>query len=222
MPRVRQISAKTSRRHKLERGLVWLKYLSPAILTLCSWLCCLVKCVRFHDGETLYNLQSVNDMVTQAIKGAQSFDPAADDSYTALLANALEPVTNLYVWAFIISAVIAVYMIVFAIATLTGDPLSPSVNRAKIWFKTFFPSKLFMLPALTLPVFPAFMPYIIRYLFFKYYVMDDLSVTAARFNPAVAVTILAGIFLALFFIAIPFERRHRMDVFKRYDKEDEF
>ncbi len=222
MPRVRQISGKTRRRHKLERALVWIKYLSPAILTLCSWLFCLVKSVRFYDGVNMYNLQSVNDMVLQATKGVASYDPAKDDSYTALLANALKLPTALYIWSFIISAVIAVYMLVFAIATLPGDPLSPSVNRAKIWFKTFFPSKVLLLPALILPVYPAFMPYIIRYLFYKYYVMDDLTVTAAVFNPAVATTLLAGAFILIFFIASPFERKHRMDPFKRYDKEDDF
>jgi hypothetical protein len=42
----------------------------------------------------------------------------------------------------------------------------------------------------------------------------------ARFNPAIAVSLLCAIFLAVFFIAIPFEHRHRMDPFCRYDKED--
>ncbi len=222
MPRVRPLSRKTSRRHRLERGLVWLKYLSPAILTLVSWFSCLVKCIRFNDGETLRSLQSVNDMVSQALRGVSSFDSAKDDEYTALLANALEPAADFYVWSFIIAAVLSLYMLVFAIATLPGDPLSPATNRAKIWFKTFFPSKILLIPALILPVYPTFMPYIIRYLFFKYYVMDSLTLTAARFNPAVVVTVLAVILLAVFFIAIPFERRHRMDPFKRYDKEEEF
>ncbi len=222
MPRVRSVSAKTRIRHRFERTLVWLKYLSPAILTLISWFCCLVKCVRFRDGATLYSLQSVNDMAVESMNGVAAFDPAADDSYTELLANALESATGTYIWAFVISAVISVYMLAFAVAALSGDSMSVQTNRAKLWFKTFFPSKALLIPALILPVYPAFMHYVIRYLFYKYYVMNDLEVIAARFDPAVAVTILAGIFLAVFFIAIPFERRHRMDPFKRYDKEDEF
>ncbi len=222
MPRVRSVSAKTRIRHRFERTLVWLKYLSPAILTLVSWFCCLVKCVRFRDGATLYSLQSVNDMAVQSMNGVAAFDPAADDSYTELLANALDTATGFYICAFVISAVISVYMLIFAIATLPGDPMSVSTNRAKLWLKTFFPSKVLLIPALILPVYPAFMHYVIRYLLYKYYVMNDLEVIAARFDPAIAVTVLAGIFLAVFFIAIPFERRHRMDPFKRYDKEDEF
>lgn len=221
MPRVRNISSKTRARHKFEKTLVWFKYCSPAILTLCSWFFCLTKCVRFHDGETMYNLQSVNEMVTQAIKGVGSFDAAKDDNYTELLAGALKPVTNLYVWAFVIAGVLALYLLVFAIIILTGDPMEISTNRAKLWFKTFFPGKWLVLIALLLPVYPTFMPYIIRYLFYKYYVMNDLSVITARFNPAIAASVLCVIFLVIFFAAIPFEKRHKMDPFKRYDIDDE-
>ncbi len=221
MPRPRQLSGKTRRRHKFERGIVWLKYLSPSILTLCSWLFCNIKCVRFFDGTEMKTLQTVNEMVAQAIKSVQSFDPAKEDDYTALLANALEPACNFYVWAFIISAVISVYMLIYAFVVLPGDPMSVPTNRAKLWFKTFFPSKLLLLPALVLPVYPAFMPYIIRYCFYKYYVMDNLTVSAARFNPAIAASALALVLIAVFFIAVPLEQRHKMDPFKRYDKEDD-
>lgn len=220
MARERKISSRTQARHRLERLLVWVKYCSPACLTLASWFFCLIKCVRFYDGETRYGLQSVNEMVTQAVKGVESYAPGKDDSYTALLANALGPVTGLYVWSFIIAGVLSLYLLVFAIIILSGDPMSVSTNRAKLWFKTFFPGKWLVPIALILPVYPAFTPYIIRYQFFKYYVMDDLTVIMARFNPAIAVSLLCAIFLAVFFIAIPFERRHRMDPFYRYDKED--
>ncbi|MBO5702924.1 MAG: hypothetical protein J6S71_10850 [Clostridia bacterium] len=221
MARERQISQKTRSRHKLERALVWVKYCSPAALTLASWFFCLIKCVRFYDGETMYSLQSVNEMVTQAIKGAASYTPGQDDSYTALLANALEPVTAIYVWSFIIAGVLSLYLLVFAVIILSGDPMAVSTNRAKLWFKTFFPGKWLVPIALILPVYPTFMPYIIRYQFFKYYVMDDLTVIMARFNPAIAVTALCAIFLTVFFVAIPFERRHKMDPFCRYDIGDD-
>lgn len=216
-----RISAKTRARHKLERSLVWVKYCSPAILTLSSWFFCLIKCVRFYDGETMYGLQSVNEMVTQAMKGVASYDPAQDDSYTSLLANALEPVTNIYTWSFIIAGVLSAYLLIFALIILPGDPMAASTNRAKLWFKTFFPGKWLVPIALILPVYPTFMPYIIRYQFFKYYVMNDLSVIAARFNPAAVVTVLSAVFLLLFFVAIPFERRHKMDPFCRYDLEED-
>lgn len=221
MSRVRNISSKTRARHGFEKALVWIKYCSPAILTLSAWFFCLVKCVRFHDGETIYTLQSVNEMVTQAIKGAGSYNSATDDEYTALLANALEPVTNLYIWAFVIAGVLSLYLLVFAIIILSGDPMSVGTNRAKLWFRTFFPGKWLIPIALVLPVYPTFMPYIIRYLFFKYYVMDDLSVIAARFNPAIAASVLAVLFLVIFFATIPFEKRHKMDPFKRYDIEED-
>lgn len=221
MPRVKNISGKTQRRHKLERTLVWLKYCSPAILTLFSWFSCLVKSVRFYDGTQQYSLQSVNEMVTQAMKGVGSFDAAKDDSYTELLANALKPATGAYVWCFIIAGVLSLYMLVFAIAALSGDPLSPSTNRAKIWFGVLYPGKWLTFVTLLLPVYPAFMPYVIRYLFYKYYVMNDLTVIAARYNPAVAVSALAAVCLVIFFIAAPFERRHKMDPFRRYDKEED-
>ncbi len=221
MPRVKNTSSKTRARHNFEKSLVWIKYCSPAILTLFSWFSCLVTCVRFHDGKTVYNLQSVNEMVSQAIRGAQSYDPAKDDDYTALLANALEPVTDIYVWAFIIAGILSLYLLIFTLIILPGDPMAVGTNRTKVWFKTFFPGKWLMLIALALPVYPTFMPYIIRHLFFKYYVMDDLSVIAARFNPAIATTVLAVLFLVVFFVAIPFEKRHKMDPFKRYDIEDD-
>lgn len=221
MPRVRNISNKTRARHNFEKSLVWIKYCSPAILTLASWFFCLVKCVRFHDGETIYNLQSVNEMVSQALKGVGSYNSATDDEYTALLANALEPVTNAYVWCFVIAGVLSLYLLVFALIILSGDPMSVSTNRAKLWFKTFFPAKWLIPISLILPVYPTFMPYIIRYLFYKYYVMNDLEVVAARFNPAIAASVLCVIFLVIFFAAIPLEKRHRMDLFKRYDIEDE-
>ena len=160
-------------------------------------------------------------MVTQSIKGAGSFDAAKDDNYTELLANALKPVTNLYVWAFVIAGVLALYLLVFSCIILTGDPMAVSTNRAKLWFKTFFPGKWLVLVALILPVYPTFMPYIIRYQFYKYYVMNDLKDITARFNPAIAASALCVIFLVIFFIAIPFEKRHKMDPFKRYDIEDE-
>jgi hypothetical protein len=220
MARERQISGKIRARHKLERALVWVKYCSPAALTLASWFFCLIKCVRFYDGETTYSLQSVNEMVAQAIKGAQSYTPGVDDSYTSLLANALEPVTTIYIWSFIIAGVLSLYLLIFAVIILSGDPMSVPTNSAKLWFKTFFPGKWLVPIALILPVYPTFMPYIIRYQFFKYYVMDDLTVIMARFNPAIVVTALCALFLAVFFIAIPFERRHKMDPFVRYDIED--
>lgn len=220
MARERQISQKTRIRYKFEKSLVWVKYCSPAILTLLSWFFCLIKCVRFYDGETTYSLQSVNEMVSQAMKGIESYAPGKDDSYTSLLANALGPVTTIYVWSFIIAGIISLYLLVFAIIILSGDPMAVSTNRAKLWFKTFFPGKWLIPIALILPVYPTFMPYIIRYQFYKYYVMNDLSVIAARFNPAIAVTILSALFLTVFFVAIPFERRHRMDPFCRYDLED--
>lgn len=221
MAREHTPSIKTRRRHKFERTLVWLKYCSPAIFTLCAWFFCLVKCVRFYDGETVYSLQSVNEMVQSAIKGVASFDAAKDDSYTELLANALKPATSAYVLCFVIAGVLSLYLLVFACLILAGDPMSPYTNRAKVWFKTFFPGKPLVLIALILPVYPTFMPYVIRYLFFKYYVMNDLTVIAARFNPAITAAALCGLFLCLFFIAIPFEKRHRMDPFKRYDKEED-
>lgn len=221
MPRVRNISSKTRARHNFEKTLVWLKYCSPAILTLSSWFFCLVKCVRFYDGETMYTLQSVNEMAAQAIKGVGSFDAAKEDNYTELLVGALKPVTNLYVWSFVIAGVLALYLLVFAIIILSGDPMAVSTNRAKLWFKTFFPGKWLVLIALLLPVYPTFMHYIIRYLFYKYYVMNDLVVITARFDPAVAASVLCVIFLVIFFAAIPFEKRHKMDPFKRYDIEDE-
>lgn len=214
-------SIRTRRRHKFERALVWLKYCSPAILTLTTWFFCLVKCVRFNDGTTVYSLQSVNEMVQSAISGVGSFDPAEDDSYTELLTNALKPATGAYVLCFAIAAVLSIYLLAFACFILTGDPMSPETNRAKVWFKTFYPGRWLMLISLLLPVYPTFMPYVIRYLFFKYYVMNDLSVIAARFNPAAAASILCVLFLVLFFAAIPFEKRHRMDPFKRYDKDDD-
>ena len=160
-------------------------------------------------------------MVTQAIKGIASFDAGQDDSYTELLANALKPATAAYVACFVIAAVLSLYLFSFALVILGGDPMSPFTNRAKVWFKTFFPGRVLMLLSLVLPLYPAFMPYVIRHLFFKYYVMDNLRVVAARFNPAVAATVLCVAFLILFFVAIPFERRHKMDPFKRYDKEDD-
>lgn len=220
MARERRISSKTLARHRLERLLVWVKYCSPAVLTLASWFCCLIKCVRFYDGDTMYSLQSVNEMVTQAIKGVESYAPGKDDSYTALLANALKPVTNMYVLSFVIAGVISLYLLIFAIMILPGDPMAISTNRAKLWFKTFFPGKWLIPIAIILPVYPTFMPYIIRYQFFKYYVMDDLSLIAARFNPAIAISLLAALTLLVFFIAIPFERRHKMDPFCRYDKKE--
>lgn len=221
MARERKISGKTRARHRFERSLVWVKYCSPAVLTLSSWFFCLIKCVRFYDGETFYSLQSVNEMVTQAMKGVESYTPGKDDSYTALLTNALEPATAFYVWSFIIAGVLSLYLLVFAFLILPGDPMEVSTNRAKLWFKTFFPTKWLVPIALLLPVYPTYMPYIIRYQFFKYYVMDDLGVMAARFNPAIAVTVLSAIFLVVFFLAIPFERRHKMDPFCRYDLEDD-
>ena len=124
MARVRKISEQTRKRHKFERTLVWLKYCSPAILTLFSWFSCLVRGVRFYDGEQFYSLQSVNEMVTQAIKGMGSFDAAKDDSYTELLAGALGPVTTAYTWCFIIAGVLSLYLLIFAIAILIGDPMS--------------------------------------------------------------------------------------------------
>lgn len=160
-------------------------------------------------------------MVTQAIKGMGSFDAAKDDGYTELLAGALGPVTTAYTWCFIIAGVLSLYLLIFAIAILIGDPMSVSTNRAKIWFKTFFPGKWLVLISLILPVYPAFMPYVIRYLFYKYYVMNDLAVVASRYNPSVAVSILAAVCLVIFFAAIPFERRHRMDPFRRYDREED-
>lgn len=220
MARVRQVSQKTRRRHKLERALVWLKYVSPAILTLSSWIFCNIKCVRFINGTEIRKLQSVNEMVAQAIKSLESFDPLKEDGYTELLANALEPMTALYAASFVISAVISLYMLVYALVVLPGDPMAVSTNRAKLWFKTFFPTKLLLVPALVLPVFPAFMPYVIRYCFYKYYVMNELTVSCARFNPAVAVTVLAVVFLIFFIAVVPLEERHMMDPFKRYDKED--
>jgi hypothetical protein len=178
--------------------------------------------VRFYDGEDFYSLQSVNEMVAQALKGVGSFDAAKDDSYTELLTNAMKTATGAYVWCFIIAGVLSLYMLIFAIATLTGDPMSIPTNRAKIWFKTFFPGKWLVLISLILPVYPSFMPYVIRYLFYKYYVMNDLTVVASRYNPAVAVSIFAAVCLVLFFVAIPFEIRHKMDPFKRYDREDDW
>lgn len=221
MAQVRNISGKTRRRHNFEKTLVWLKYCSPAILTLFSWFSCLVRGVRFFDGEEFYSLQSVNEMVAQAVKGIGAFDAAKDDSYTELLTNAMKTATGAYVWCFVIAGVLALYMLIFAIATLPGDPMSIPTNRAKIWFKTFFPGKWLVLISLILPVYPAFMPYVIRYLFFKYYVMNDLVVVASRYNPSVAVSILAAVCLVIFFAAIPFERRHRMDPFRRYDREED-
>ncbi|MBQ2241423.1 MAG: hypothetical protein II319_04720 [Clostridia bacterium] len=214
-------SIKTRRRHNFEKTLVWLKYCSPAILTLASWFFCLVKCVRFHDGKTVYSLQSVNEMVSAALAGIGSFDAAKDDSYTELLAGALKPATTAYVLCFVIAGVLALYLLVFACLILAGDPMSPHTNRAKVWFKTFFPGKWLVFISLLLPVYPTFMPYVIRHLFYKYYVMNDLSVIAARFNPAIAASFLCVIFLVLFFAAIPLEKRHRMDPFKRYDKEED-
>lgn len=160
-------------------------------------------------------------MVQSALKGIGSFDAAKDDSYTELLANALKPATAAYVWCFVIAGVLSLYLLIFACLILAGDPMSPYTNRAKVWFKTFFPGKWLVFVALLLPVYPSCMPYVIRYLFFKYYVMNDLTVIAARFNPALAASILCLIFLVLFFVAGPFEKRHRMDPFKRYDKEDD-
>ncbi len=222
MARVRNISEQTRKRHKLEKILVWLKYCSPAILTLFAWFSCLIRGVRFYDGEKFYSLQSVNEMVTQAIKGMGSFDAAKDDSYTELLANALGPATAAYTWCFIIAGVLSLYLLIFAIAILIGDPVSVSTNRAKIWFKTFFPGKWLAFLTLILPVYPAFMPYVIRYLFYKYYVMNDLIVVASRYNPAIAVSVAAAICLIIFFVATPFENRHKMDPFVRYDKNDDF
>ena len=214
-------SIKTRRRHRTERAFVWLKYCSPATLTLFAWFSCLVKCVRFHDGTTVYSLQTVNEMVQSAIKGVGSFDAAKEDSYTELLANALKPATGAYVLCFVLAGVLALYLLAFACIILAGDPMSPHTNRAKVWFKTFYPGRWLMLISLILPVYPTFMPYVIRHLFFKYYVMNDLSVIAARYNPAIATSVLCVLFLVLFFAAIPFEKRHKMDPFKRYDKEDD-
>ena len=214
-------SIKTQRRHKLERSLVWIKYCSPAILTLTAWFFCLVKCVRFNDGATVYSLQSVNEMVSSAIKGVGSFDAAKNDSYTELLANALKPAVGAYIGCFAIAGVLALYMLAFAVLILAGDPMSPFTNRAKVWFKTFYPGKWLMLISLILPIYPTFMPYVIRYLFFKYYVMNDLRVIAPRFNPAIAASVLCVAFLVLFFVCIPFEKRHKMDPFRRYDKEED-
>ena len=160
-------------------------------------------------------------MVAQAMNGVGSFDAAKDDSYTELLANALKPATAAYVCCFVIAGVLSLYMLIFAIAVLPGDPMSPATNRAKIWFGTFFPGKWLAFVTLLLPVYPAFMHYVIRYLFYKYYVMNDLGVIAARYDPALAVSILAAVALVLFFVAAPFEKRHRMDPFMRYDKEED-
>ena len=160
-------------------------------------------------------------MVSAALAGIGSFDAAKDDSYTELLTNALKPATTAYVLCFVIAGVLALYLLVFACIILAGDPMSPHTNRAKVWFKTFFPGKWLVFVSLLLPVYPAFMPYVIRYLFFKYYIMNDLSVVASRYNPAIAVSILAAVCLVIFFVAIPFESRHRMDPFKRYDKEED-
>ena len=108
-------------------------------------------------------------MVSQALKSVSSYEPGKEDEYTALLANALEPVTDLYVWAFVIAALIGAYFLVFALLILPGDPLAPSTNRAKVWFKTFMPTGWVIPISILLAVYPTFMPYIIRYMFFKYF-----------------------------------------------------
>ena len=217
----RSITKKTRVRRAFGKGVVYLKYLSPAIMVLSSWFFCLMECVRFVDGKELYTLQSVNDMVSQALKSVSSYQPGKEDEYTSLLANALEPVTDMYVWSFIISALIGVYFLVFALIILPGDPLSPTTNRAKVWFKTFMPTGLVIPVSLLLSVYPTFMPYIIRYMFFKYYVMDNLKVVANVFNPAIAACVLAGALIVVYFAAIPFERRYRMNPYRRYDICDE-
>ena len=92
-------------------------------------------------------------MVSAALAGIGSFDAAKDDSYTELLAGALKPVTTAYVLCFVIAGVLALYLLVFACLILAGDPMSPGTNRAKVWFKTFFPGKW-------LVFIPCFCPYI--------------------------------------------------------------
>ena len=221
MPAERSVTRKTRVRRAFCKGLVYVKYLSPALMALASWFFCLIECVRFEDGSKLYTLQSVNDMVSQALKSVSSYEPGKEDEYTALLANALEPVTGLYVWAFVIAALIGAYFLVFALLILPGDPYAPSTNRAKVWFKTFMPTGWVIPISILLAVYPTFMPYIIRYMFFKYYVMDDLQVVTNVFNPAIAACVLAGVFIVIFFAAMPFERRYRMNPYRRYDIADE-
>lgn len=221
MPEKRTLTAKTRARRTFGKGLVYLKYLSPALMTVVSWFFCVFECVRFEDGSKLYTLQSVNDMVAQAIKGVSSFDPAKDDEYTALLANALKPVTDMYVWAFVISALIGLYFLVFALIILPGDRMATSTNRAKLWFKTFMPTKWVIPISILLSLYPTFMPYVIRYMFFKYYVMDGLRVVTNVFNPALAASVIAGVLITVFFAATPFERRYKLDPYRRYDLADE-
>ena len=105
-------------------------------------------------------------MVSAALAGIGSFDAAKDDSYTELLAGALKPATTAYVLCFVIAGVLALYLLVFACLILAGDPMSPGTNRAKVWFKTFFPGKWLVFISLLLPVYPTFMPYVIRQLFY--------------------------------------------------------
>ncbi len=220
MAQARNISKKRQIRNTLYRILVYAKYCMPTVVSVLTLIFCSHKCVRFNSDGELLSLQSIDDMVSTGVEAIKATESGAMDEFTTALVSGMKWTVGGYYVAFALSLVVSLYMLVYALLVLPRDPKDPETSRIKLWFKTFMPTKVIPFLAMLLPVYPTTVPYIIRFLYYKYYVME-VSVIMRVFNPLVATVVVAAVGIIIWFAAIVPERRLALDPFVRYDEYEE-
>ena len=220
MAQARKISKKRQTRNLFYKILVYAKYCMPAVVSVLTLIFCSHKCVRFNSDGELLSLQSIDDMVSTGVEAIKATESGAMDEFTTALVSGMKWTVGGYYAAFALSLVISIYMLVFALLVLPRDQKDPETSRMKLWFGTFMPTKVIPFLAMLLPVYPTVVPYIIRYLYYRFYIME-ISVVMRVFNPLVATAVVVVVGIIIWFAAIVAERRLSLDPFVRYDGQDE-
>lgn len=220
MSRTAPISKKRQRRNLFYRILVYAKYCMPAISSILTLFFCSHKCVRFNSEGELLSLQSIDDMVSAGVDAIDKTQNGAMDEFTSALVSGMKWTTGAYYAAFAISIIVSLYLLIFALMVIHRDPFDPSTSRIKLWFRTFMPSKAIPFVAMLLPIYPTTVPYIIRYLYYRFYIMD-IEVVMKVFNPLIPTSILVALSVVFWIAAIVPERRLKADPFARYDGLEE-
>lgn len=227
----------TSPKIKLRRLAVYLKYSFPLICSAFVWLFCSLKIWRFsRSDETERVFQSLFGIVSTAFTSSSKILEAKGTAEEdVLLAKSLIPSVWVFWIVLLLVTILSLVLFCFTLAAFSKDPLSRECNRVKVRFKALFPGQFvhFLLPLFSMV--PLFEPYYIRGRFEKYYAVSGISeggmgqeytyytysVASRGPNPIVVLAILVIAALAVFLVAIPYQRSQKLDMYTYFDPEPE-
>ncbi|MCQ2354728.1 MAG: hypothetical protein MJ102_06460 [Clostridia bacterium] len=219
---------KNTRKKKIRKACVYLKYLMPAISAVTVFVLCLVPTFRFQYDDTVREVQSIfgNAAVARSSVGVVAKTAAAQQNAATL---ALAGRVNVLVIAlYAAAALMLISALILAVMTLCAyrfPPESSSANRVKLWLRFLIPGRAVHFIICLLPILPTLYPHILKSLYERYsaqYLADgeykflEITVVPTWIDPLIAAAALAIISIFFFILARDWEGMYKMDMFREF------